>query len=306
MDLASIADELYGLLPAEFTAARNARAKAVGAGDKALADRIRRLPKPSAAAWAVNMLVRLRLDEITGVLALGVSLRDAQDALDRDEIKALGQQRQALIAAIARLARDLAAELGNPISESAAGELEQTLQAAMADPGAALAVRSGRLVRALASTGWEPPDLTDAVAGPAPEPETPGARAAAATKRRPAARADQTARRRSERDLARARQAVAEAERRDEKARAELEAIDNRVAELALLREQLTDDLDELEARVAEVTREAAAVDHETRTLRQGRDRAMRAAAEAQRHLDRARGTLPPDEQHDRSTILGG
>lgn len=295
MDLASVADELYGLLPADFTAARNGRAKAVGAEDKALVDQIRRLPKPSAAAWAVNMLVRRRPDDITGILDLGVSLREAQESLDRDEMKALGRQRQALIAAVARLARDLAAELGNPISDSAVAELEQTLQAAMADPGAALAVRTGRLVRALSSTGLEPPDLAGAVAGPAPEPEAPGTRVAAA-KRRPSAKADQAARRRSERDLARARQAVADAERRDEKARAELEAIDARLAELAPLRARLTEELDELEARVAEVTRDASAADHEARALRQDRDRADRAVAEAQRHLARARDTLSPDE----------
>jgi chromosome segregation ATPase len=125
-------------------------------------------------------------------------------------------------------------------------------------------------------------------------------------KRRPSAEADQAARRRSERDLARAREAVAEAERRDEKARAELEAIDKRLTELAALREQLTDELDQLEARVAEVTRDAAAADHEARALRQGRDRAGRAVAEAQRHLARARDTLSPDEERGRSTILGG
>ena len=295
MDLASAADELYGLPPAEFTAARNGRAKAVGAEDKALADQIRRLPKPSAAAWAVNLLVRRRPDDITGILEVGVSLREAQEALDPGEMKALGRQRQVLIAAVARLARDLAGELGNPISEPAVAEVEQTLQAAMADPGAALAGRTGRLVRALASTGLEPPDLAGAVAGPVPEQEATGARAAAA-KRRPSAKADQAARRRSERDLARARQAVGEAERRDENARAEVEAIDARLAELAALRERLTDELDELEARVAEVTRDAAAADHEARTLRQGRDRASRAAAEAQRHLARALGRLSPDE----------
>ena len=235
MDLAAVVDELYGLLPAEFTAARNDRAKAVGAEDKTLAGLIRRLPKPSAAAWAVNMLVRRRPDDIAGIVELGAALREAQDALDRDEMKALGQQRQALIAAIGRAAGDLAAELGNPISGSAAGELEQTLQAAMADPAAALAVRSGRLVRALASTGLEPPDLAGAVAGPAPEPAAPGAAVARqgrqgrrqrrrGRRRRDRRRRPTRPRRRSERDLARARRDLDEAERRDERARAELEA----------------------------------------------------------------------------------
>ena len=304
MDLAAVTEQLYGLLPAEFTAARNAAAKDAAADDKALADLIRRLPKSSAAAWAVNMLVRHRSEDIAGILQLGASLRGAQEALDPGEMKALGRQRQALIAAIAGVTRDLVTELGNPIGEPAIGEVEQTVRAAMTDEGAAEAVRSGRLVRALASTGLEPPDLAGAVAGPSVETDSPNASARSTpTGRRPAS-ASTPARAAPQRDLARARRAVDEAELRRDKARTDLEAIDDRLAELDTLRERLMDELDELQGRLAAVTRDLAAADRESRTLGRGRDRAGRAAGEAERNLARTRDAVAPEAPRRGSTTL--
>ncbi|NKE56750.1 hypothetical protein FXN61_07840, partial [Lentzea sp. PSKA42] len=56
MDLKPVADELYGLPPKEFTAARNAAAKQTE--DKDLAKAIADLRKPTVGAWAVNRLIR--------------------------------------------------------------------------------------------------------------------------------------------------------------------------------------------------------------------------------------------------------
>lgn len=65
MDLAAAASELYGLPPGDFTAARNERAKAARAeGNALLAKQVGRLPKPSTAAWAINMLARRRAQEL--------------------------------------------------------------------------------------------------------------------------------------------------------------------------------------------------------------------------------------------------
>ena len=59
MDLDEVADELYEVPPEEFIALRKARQdEAKADGDKALAKEIGALPKPSAAAWACNLLVR--------------------------------------------------------------------------------------------------------------------------------------------------------------------------------------------------------------------------------------------------------
>lgn len=149
MSLAAIADELYALPLDEFTAARNARAKAD--------EQVKTLPKPSAAAWAINQFARGSRAKLEQVVALGDQLREAQDDLDSKTMRALGSQRRALLAAMAREITPTA---------SLRAEIEQTLQAAMADPDAADAVLSGRLVRTLSSDGLEPVDLAGAVAVP--------------------------------------------------------------------------------------------------------------------------------------------
>src|SRR6478735_10130604 len=53
--LDAIAVELYALPPDDFTSARNARA---AAADRSLAARVKTLRKPTAAAWAVDLLAR--------------------------------------------------------------------------------------------------------------------------------------------------------------------------------------------------------------------------------------------------------
>ena len=59
MSIDDVAQELYALVPEEFTAARNARAKeAKAAGDAELAAQVQALRKPTAGAWLLNQLVR--------------------------------------------------------------------------------------------------------------------------------------------------------------------------------------------------------------------------------------------------------
>ncbi|HET9860229.1 MAG TPA: hypothetical protein VFQ19_10655, partial [Nocardioidaceae bacterium] len=96
MDLAGVADELYALTPEEFTGTRNQRAKEAKAEDKDLSDRIKTLPKPSTAAWVINMLARNQADLLEQVLSLGEALRQAQEKLEGDELRELGKQRRQL------------------------------------------------------------------------------------------------------------------------------------------------------------------------------------------------------------------
>jgi len=59
VDLDEVADELYAVLPEEFVAVRGQRQDdARAAGDRTLAREIGGLPKPTAAAWVCNLLVR--------------------------------------------------------------------------------------------------------------------------------------------------------------------------------------------------------------------------------------------------------
>jgi hypothetical protein len=163
-DLDRAADELYALPPEEFTAARDRQAsQARGNGQSALAAQIRGLRKPTQSAWVVNLLARERPDELGGLLDLGASLREAQATLQGDELRRLSAQRGQVVAALAREALQLARAAGRTASTTVQREVEQTLEAALADPDAAEAVRTGRLASALSYAGFGTPAEPGAV-----------------------------------------------------------------------------------------------------------------------------------------------
>src|SRR3954452_18446964 len=188
VDLDEVADELYEVPPEEFIALRSTRQdEARAEGDKALAKDIGALPKPSAAAWACNLLVRSRRDELEGLVELGGLLREAQENLAGDQLRALSSQRTQLISALTRQATALAREHGRPVSTSVADQIEETLRAAMADPEAGEALLTGRLTSSMSYNGMgataSPPRPR---LGPPPAPErAPAPRRAAPAKSAP-------------------------------------------------------------------------------------------------------------------------
>ncbi|WP_149180392.1 hypothetical protein [Streptomyces sp. TRM49041] len=152
MDVESVVDELYGLRPAEFTAARDRRAlEARTAGDRELAERIRGLRRPTLAAWASNLLVRARPDEVRSLVALGEGLRRAHQNLDGAGLRELGRQQHVLVAALAEEAQRLAAAAGERVAGAAREQVEATLHAALADPESAGEWASGHLSKALSA-----------------------------------------------------------------------------------------------------------------------------------------------------------
>lgn len=154
--------DLYALPPEGFTAARDAQARqARKDGDPAGAAALAALRRPSVAARAVNALVRQEPDLLAQLLDLGVELAQAQAAGQGDALRALGEQRRALVEAVADRA---AAATGRALGPGARAEVVATLEAALADPPSAQAVRSGRLVRALSFAGFGGVDLAGAVA----------------------------------------------------------------------------------------------------------------------------------------------
>ena len=78
--LARETQKLYGRPLSEFTAARNARAKALKQDDPDLATAVSALPKPSVAAAALNELVREDPSEVRALIQSGKRLRQAQEA----------------------------------------------------------------------------------------------------------------------------------------------------------------------------------------------------------------------------------
>jgi hypothetical protein len=165
-----VISELYALPLADFTRVRNdLAAQAKARGRKQLAESIKQLRKPTASAWAVNMLVRHHPEEITELLALGAKLREAQSSLAGEALRELTKQRRQAVAALARLARGVAVGYGQRLSSASEAEVEETLGAALVDPAAGYALRSGRLTAPLSYVGLGP---LAAVAGPAPTADT--------------------------------------------------------------------------------------------------------------------------------------
>ncbi|WAP51610.1 hypothetical protein OL239_17865 [Arthrobacter sp. ATA002] len=295
---AEAAAELYALMPGEFTAARNRRAaEAAEGGDKGLGKAIRSLPKPSSAAWLVNMLCLHRTELISEVLELGAVLREAQNDLDQQQLRRLSGERQRLLRSVAREALSLAGQLGHPVSAAVGAEVEQTLWAAMTDADAAAAAASGQLVRGLEANGWDPVDVAGAVADPGSvrPPAAGGTRsssprsgtggdASAVPSRKEKAAADRARRT--------ARAALEEAQRDAARAEEALKSAQDEVDKVAGRRDELTDEIDELRVRIHELEREVVSVDRRAGALERARDAARRSARAARRAAEKAQSTL--------------
>ncbi|HSR24109.1 MAG TPA: hypothetical protein VLW53_11195, partial [Candidatus Eisenbacteria bacterium] len=211
-DDARVLDETAALLyrtpPREFVAARDARVRELKAQDRrTLAADVERLRRPTVAAWLVNLLVADDPELPDQMAELAGQLRDAQQQLAGDALRALGQQRQRLVAGLVARARSLAG--GSRPPESALTEVESSLRAALADPDVARDVLSGRLLRAADVSGF----------GPEPTARPPSAPAAPERTRR-TARARATRGARQPREEERERQ-EAEARRAAERRAAE-------------------------------------------------------------------------------------
>ncbi len=286
MDLAARVAALYALPLDAFTSARNAAAKeAVQDGDKELGAMLRKLPKPSSAAWLVNILVARRRDDVEQVFELGASLKEAQAGLDRAQLQALGQQRQRLLAAVARGSLDAAAELGYDVGPAALPGVEQTLRAALADPGAAAAVLTGRLIRTLEASGWDDVDLEGAVAGPFAPPAQPSPGLEdGEDEKMPADNGAESGLRAPKRERASARERRA-AEARVSAAREAREAAEGAAAASRRRRKQLVVRREEVAASIKDLGERLAALQRECRELQSRAGTLDREAADADNGL---------------------
>ncbi|MEV1080548.1 hypothetical protein AB0I98_20190 [Streptomyces sp. NPDC050211] len=286
MDLDAVADELYGLRPEDFTAARAVRvAAARTAGDRALAERIGKLRRPSLAAWASNLLVREQPEQIEPLLKLGEALRQAHQDLDGAQLRALSRQQRSLISALSRQAGQLAASAGHPISEDAQREIESTLHSVLADPEAAREWATGRLAKPLTATVGFP------AASPSAKPHVaPAAKSRTTPAKPPPSRADEQRRERLDRARKDAEDADAELRTREKEAAAATRDVD----QARKLAEQLQRHMNELSAELKrtegeyEEARAAERKAHEDlrrteRRIREARRRAESAAAKVER-----------------------
>ncbi len=294
--LTEIADRLYALPVDRFTAARDELVK--GCGDKLLAAGVKKLRKPSTAAWAVNVLVRREAQQIDSVLELAESLRAAAEALDGDELRALTRQRRQLTSVLASSARSLAREEGVRLSGPVVEQVEGMLTAAMLDPVAAEVVRTGRVLSAFTSTGVSVIDVASVVALPdALEVRAVPVEGPIGTNEEQAAPVelhvvpDDTAR------LEAAEKALAEAADQLREAEDELSEVETSMEALNARRLQLQGEADELRRRLAEIENDVDQVDDDLEEADEARADAAGVVAEARRargvaqeKVDRLRG----------------
>src|SRR4051812_7098026 len=305
VDLDEVADELYAVPPEEFIALRTDRQNQAKADDdKALAKDIGALPKPSAAAWACNLLVREHRDEIENLVELGTLLREAQENLAGDQLRALDVQRRQLVAALTRQARALANDAGHPVSTAVATQVEDTLRAAMADPEAGEALLSGRLTSPMSYSGMgttvSRPDLR-LVHPPKPDrprpapqpakkaaPKEPGGESAADRRRREQEERQRAAEEKRRRELAEAQAAADEATAAAEEAQNALDEHRRQVDELIDRRDGLQRRVEELADQLAEAERAAAEAATVLKREERRRAAAEREVADAVETRDRA------------------
>ena len=222
--------ELYSVPPGEFVAERNALAKRLREEGKAKdAARVKKLPKPSVSAWAVN---RARLEDPEAARALiesGEALAHAQG----EGGQVLRSAMSAHLKAIEALMTDVEAALAasghdNP---AMADRARETLRALATDERLREEFEAGRVARDREPVGFgsAPPPK----AAPKPKPDPKRKREEAAARKRAekaeatAARAVERARakaRKAESALAAAREALEAAEAEHERASAELES----------------------------------------------------------------------------------
>jgi hypothetical protein len=152
-------DRLYELPLEEFTAARNELAKRLKQdGDAEAAERVRRLAKPSVAAWAVNQLARREPEAVRSLLNVGARLRNAQERSLKgeraaDELRAGQAEEREVIQKLTRAADALLRGGGRAASGTTLERVASLLRAAAVSDPAAL--REGRLTGDIESTGFD-------------------------------------------------------------------------------------------------------------------------------------------------------
>jgi hypothetical protein len=308
VDLEDVADELYGLPPEEFIAARREReAQARAAGDRALAKEIAALGKPSTAAWVCNLLAREQRAEVDGLVELGGMLREAQENLAGDELRELDVQRRRLVAALARQGRALAYQHGHPVTTAVADQVEETLRAALADPEAAEELGAGRLTTALSYSGLGTgarPDLRVVAPRERPEKPAPARKRTAVrdgdadSRRRERAEAERrAAEERRRRELEQARAALDEATSAAEEASAAADAERERAEELRERESALEARIEELTDQLNRARDEHTRLGHDRARAERREQAAARRAADAERARDHARQHLEQVEK---------
>jgi hypothetical protein len=153
-------EELFELPPEDFVAARDRAARGMREqGDRSGADAVKRLRRPTVAAWALNQLARRNADDVGELLRAGEELRRAQGrAISErggDELREWAGHRRSLVRRLGEAAQAILEESGRG-TDAHREAIMRTLEAASADEEAGELLRKGRLVTEIsAAIGFE-------------------------------------------------------------------------------------------------------------------------------------------------------
>ncbi|HYN20084.1 MAG TPA: hypothetical protein VE078_03915 [Thermoanaerobaculia bacterium] len=274
---------LYGLPLSEFTAARNGLAKQLRkAGDRADAEEVASLPKPSVSAWAVNHLFTAESDQMDKLLTAGEGARKALKKIFS------GGEPGALRTAIQE-ARDLANKLrdravaavaaeSRPPGQAIVERIATNLQSLAFSPAAEPVVERGWLDVDLPPPGFEVLAGLQLAAGSGkPQQEAPAASKPASAKR-PTLEESQTKKERE----------AAQAKARREREKARDQARRDRLAHANAAREEAAGRADFLRRKVEQAERAAEEARERYEEAEQTAEEARKRAAEAERALAKA------------------
>jgi hypothetical protein len=278
-------DELFGLPPEEFVAARDDLARRLKReGDAEAAARVKALRRPPLSAWAVNRLAREQAAALDPLLVAGERLRAAHEAALAGEgaaaLRTAAKAEREAVAGLVETALELLREAGHAATDATRDRVAATLHAAAASPEAAELVRHGRLTADLDPSGFGTAVGDDVDEGAA-EPRT-ARRGRAGARGRAAGDGDGAAAVEDGRAARRARRAAAVAARDEARKRARL-AADQAV--LATRQAERLGRLADQAEREAGRVRSTAAAAIEAASA--ARERAARAAKELREAEDR-------------------
>jgi hypothetical protein len=204
-------NELYRDHPDEFVAGRNQLAKEIrAAGDRDEAERVRKLRRPTVAAWLINRAALTSPSRLEEFAEASRRLEEAQGkALEgkdegASEWRAAAERETEATGAIVEIADSGARDAGHPPSQRALELVVETLRAASGDPELRERVLRGRVEREQSAA-----TLGTLTVGPPPKRERRSA------KQRGIAQA--------RRELQRLRDELADATEREETLRARVE-----------------------------------------------------------------------------------
>jgi hypothetical protein len=232
-------DELYREHPDGFVAGRNALAKDLrAAGQRDDAERVRKLRRPSAAAWLINRAALTAPKQLEEFAEASEGLEQAQArALEGEDDGAAGwraaaDRERAAAAAVLETAKRAAADVGHQAGQRALELVDETLRAAAADAELRERVVRGRVEREQSAATLGTPAMTSV-----PDLDR------GAAKRREAAQTRRQANQ-ARRELERAQSELDDAEARQERLQAHVD--------------QTAETLKQLKAKLADAKRETA------------------------------------------------